>query len=71
MENENILESCISGRCEGKCRELYYEICGCHQKYYKDIDGKRVYLPPTEINWKEIDANKKVYTKTDNYKNAK
>jgi len=39
MKRENkitseIKEGCFSGDCEGKCRQLYYDICPIRQKYY-------------------------------------
>ena len=65
MENSNILESCISGNCSGECRKRYYAICSAHQRYYLDDVGKRVYMPQTEIDWKEIDiiSKKTPFTK--------
>jgi len=56
-----IKESCIEGNCEGKCRELYYDICPAHQKYYLDCSQKkpkRIYIYESESNNKNAKSYK-------------
>ena len=41
--DDKIYEGCFNNSlCEGKCRELYYDTCPVHQKfYYVTIDGRQ------------------------------
>ena len=36
-----IKETCVSGVCEGMCKQLYYKICTAHEPFYIDYSERK------------------------------
>jgi hypothetical protein len=41
VQKSEVRESCISGDCDGICREKHYKDCPIHVEYYYEYYGRR------------------------------